>query len=174
MREKITKVYPFDELSEEAKEKAIDLLSDINVDYDWWECLCEEAKEIGLVITEFNLCHGHSIKGHFTEDAVDVANMIIKNHGKTCETYQDARDFFYNYAKEQVKFDFSESTTKDDYTDFEETEVCQDLVDEFCQTVLEDYRIILQEEYEYLTSEEAIIECIKANDYEFTEEGLLS
>ena len=34
-------------------------------------------------------------------------------------------------------------------------------------------RIILQKEYEYQTSEEAIIETIKANDCEFTEDGKL-
>jgi predicted transcriptional regulator len=30
---------------------------------------------------------------------------------------------------------------------------------------------MLQKEYEYLTSEEAIIETIEANEYEFTEKG---
>ena len=32
-----TVVYDFDELSDEAKQKAINNLSDINVDYGWWE-----------------------------------------------------------------------------------------------------------------------------------------
>ena len=32
-----TKVYKFNELSDTAKENAIDRLRNINVDYDWWE-----------------------------------------------------------------------------------------------------------------------------------------
>jgi len=32
---------------------------------------------------------------------------------------------------------------------------------------------MLQKEYEYETSEEAIVETIKANEYEFTEDGNL-
>ena len=42
---------------------------------------------------------------------------------------------------------------------------------EFRRSILEDYRIILQTEFEYLTSEEAIVEIIEANEYEFTADG---
>ena len=35
MRIRETKVYPFDELSEDVKEKAIEKLYDINVDHEW-------------------------------------------------------------------------------------------------------------------------------------------
>ena len=50
---------------------------------------------------------------------------------------------------------------------------CDILDDEFRVSILEDYRIMLQKQYEYLCSEEAIIETIEANDYEFTEDGKL-
>ena len=33
---------------------------------------------------------------------------------------------------------------------------------------------MLRNEYEYLTSEEAVIESIRANEYEFTEDGKLA
>jgi len=49
----------------------------------------------------------------------------------------------------------------------------EDIDAEFLRSLCEDYRIMLQNEYEYLTSEEAIIETIIANEYEFTEEGEL-
>ena len=37
----------------------------------------------------------------------------------------------------------------------------------------EGYRVMLASEYDYLSSEEAIIETIEANDYDFTAEGKL-
>jgi len=37
----------------------------------------------------------------------------------------------------------------------------------------EEYLSLLRQEYEYLTSKDAIVETIQANDYEFTEEGKL-
>ena len=48
-------LYQFSELSDEAKEKAISNLSDINVDFDWWTNTYEDAARIGLKITSFDL-----------------------------------------------------------------------------------------------------------------------
>ena len=95
MREdvKITKVYRFDELTEEAKEKAIEKLWDINVDYEWWDCVFEDAKTIGLEITEFDIDRGSYCKGKWIEDAEDAARLILENHGEVCETYKDAINF---------------------------------------------------------------------------------
>ena len=59
------------------------------------------------------------------------------------------------------------------YAEYGDPEDLEDLNKEFLRSLCEDYRIILQKEYEYLTSEEAIIETIEVNEYEFTEEGEL-
>ena len=48
-----------------------------------------------------------------------------------------------------------------------------EMSEEFLKSLLEDYRIILENEYEYLTSKEAILETIEANDYEFTADGTI-
>ncbi len=55
MKEVTIKLYEFDELSERAQEEAIEKLSDINVDYDWWKYVYEDAERIGLKINEFDL-----------------------------------------------------------------------------------------------------------------------
>lgn len=151
-----TKVYPFDELSEDAKEKAIENLASINVDYDWWECTLEDAKNIGIKITELELDRGSYCRGT-VDDAIDTARAILKEHGNTCETWQTAKDFHDAVAKSE-----------------EDTEDYESLCEEFTYSILEDYRIILQKEYEYLMSEAAIIETIKINEYEFTENGQLA
>jgi hypothetical protein len=48
-----------------------------------------------------------------------------------------------------------------------------DVERDFQKALLEDYLVILRKEYEYLTSEEAIKETIKANDWRFSAGGKL-
>ena len=43
-------VYSFDELGEDAQEKAIENLYDLNIDYDWWEFVFEDADETSEVL----------------------------------------------------------------------------------------------------------------------------
>ena len=57
--------YSFNELSEEAQQKAIENLSDINVNFDWWNFTYEDAKNIGLKITSFDLDRRRHAKGQF-------------------------------------------------------------------------------------------------------------
>ena len=164
MRTIRTKLYKFSELSKEAQEKAIENLSSINVDYEWWEFTLEDAKNVGLEITEFYIDRG--CKGLFIDSAEVTANKIIEQHGAVCKTYQTAKYFLEEYNKAKAKFE--EENEGFYFSDEEESE---ELAEEFLKSLLEDYRIMLRNEYEYLTTEEAIKETIEANDYEFTREG---
>jgi hypothetical protein len=148
-----TKVYLFDELSDEAKEKAIEGLADINIDHEWWDCTYEDAANVGIKLTEFDIGRGNYCRGEFIDSAEDVAAEIIKGHGESCETHKTATEFLNHITEDENER--------------------AELNNEFAYSILEDYRIILQKEYEYLTSEDMIIETIKANEYEFTEDGKL-
>lgn len=86
-------LYKFDELSEEAKQNAINKLCDVNVDFDWWQFTYNNAKNIGLKITSFGLDRNRHANGEFLKDATYCANKIIQEHGQTCNTYQTAKDF---------------------------------------------------------------------------------
>lgn len=165
-----TKVYKFEELNEEAQEKAIEKLYDINVDYDWWDGVYMDAERIGLKLTGFNIDRGYC-HGEWIEDPVTVANKIIEEHGPDCETYKDADNFLteYNNIVENAEKDDDEIFL-DEYGVEDELE---ELEDEFLNTLLEDYRIMLSKEYDYLTGAEAIKETISANDYDFLENGEL-
>lgn len=163
-------LYKFDELSDDAKDKAVERLYDINVDYDWWQWTYDDAEEIGLKLTGFDLDRGSYCKGEFINTAENVAQKIIENHGDTCETYKDAQNYLRDLEiaiaknlEENADCDYPE-----DYLDTEEID------DEFLRNLLEDYRISLQKEWDYLTSREAIIETIESNDYEFDEDGNLA
>ena len=56
------KLYTFSELSEDAKQKEIGSLYDINLDDDWWDNAYEDAKSIGVDIDSFDT-DNHSING---------------------------------------------------------------------------------------------------------------
>lgn len=164
-----TEVFPFDELSDEVKQTVIEKLFDINVNYDWWESIFEDAKTVSIKITGFDIDRGSYCHGDIG-DAEETAELIIKNHGKDCKTWNTANEFIAVY--EQGKKDFENSDDYDpDYEEFSESDYCDEVIAEFKRFILEDYRIILQGEYEHMTGEEAIIETIEANEYEFTEDG---
>lgn len=151
-------VFSFDELDEDARQNALEKLWDINVDHEWWNFTFEDARNIGLKITEFDLDRNRYAKGEFIDPAPEVAEKILSDHGKDCETYKTAKAFLDTIKEEYPNNDY-------DYDEIIEKD--------FLYSLLEDYSIMLQKEYEYLTSEEAIIETIKANDYQFDKEGNL-
>lgn len=171
MKQVTISLYSFDELNEDAKQKAIEKLYNINVDLDWWESTYEDAVNIGLKIKEFDIDRASFVRGEFINSANFTANAIMKEHGKDCETYKTASTFIQagedivTNAKEQGKDGDEEYWFEDEIEEIEE---------EFLKSLCEDYRIILQKEYEYLTGKEAIIETIQANEYNFTSDGILS
>lgn len=148
-------VYKFSELSDEGKEKALERYSNINVDDPfWYECIVEDTRDVGVEIEEFDLYHG-TIKCRFTDAVELVAGKILAEHGKDSETYKTADGFLADFKK------------------LSESEKGDDLCNEFRRSLSEDYRLILQRSYDYLTSREAIIETLEANEYDFTAEGVI-
>ena len=167
-----TKVYPFDELSETAKEKAIEQLADINVNYNWWEFTYEDAAQVGIELVGFDIGRGSYCEGKFIEDAEDVAKKIVDQHGVYCPTRETATAFLVEVDTKQKEFENAEDYDPE-YTEFYKSPEHEEIESEFLHDILENYRIMLQHEYEYMTSEEAIIETINANECEFTENGKL-
>ena len=183
-----TEVYKFKELSEEAKQKAIEKLYDINVDYEWWEnddYLNEIAKEdYGIVINMSDICfeldrgnylyfetYNHGNKENYEPGIyINDHKKFFKKAGLKLNLKND--DYFisighthgegsygFNYISESMDCELSRE-------DFSLLEAC---LKEFIDFIL----ISLKENYEYLLSEKAIIETIEANDYEFTIDGKL-
>ena len=163
-----TKAYKFDELSPEAQEKAIEKLWDCNVEFgDWWNYTYEDAENVGLKITDFDLDY-HTIHGEFTDSADYTASKIMENHGMTCETYLTARGYI------QERDQFLKTAERDEYGELATYKLEHELEDiekDFLSSLLEDYRMMLNKEYDYLTGREAIIETIQENEWEFTENG---
>ena len=169
MRIKSYKVYKFDELTEEGQAKALQNLYDVNVDYDWWDGVYENASEAGLKITGFDIGRSSLCDIEYTDDACFTAHKIVDNHGEMCETHKYATAFL---AERDGIVAAAERDNGGELVDEHALDEKLDEVEaEFLKTLSEDYRIMLQKEYEYLTGEEAIKDAIEANEYDFTEAG---
>ena len=171
---KTINVYSINELSEDVQTKVINKMSDINVsDSYWYEILKEGAKEIGLVISTFDIDRRY-IKGVFKETAFETACKIKKEHGENCDTYKTAANYLTNYDLEFKQF---EDVNKKGYCSEDKEEQFDQWLDEFDQSflkeLLQDYLKIFKDEYEYLISKECIKESIIANEYFFTEDGTM-
>lgn len=166
MRTVRTKVYSFNELSKNAQQTAINNMSDINVNHDWWTSTYEDAENIGLKITSFGLERNRHANGEFIISANDTAKRILEEHGENCETYNTASTFLNTIS--EIENNYAGGTDEDEYSIETETEGAES---DFLNSILEDYSILLQNESEYLQSDEAIKETILANDYEFTKDG---
>jgi len=169
-----TDVYQFQELSEEAKQKALEQMYDINVHYNWWHFVYEDAEEIGLILSTFDLGRSRDIDGSFKWSAEECAELITKNHGKDCETYKTAASYLIERGELVTKYSNGVDTDKvSEGNEYDFDCECDDLDNDFLYSLLQDYFSLLNNEYDYLTSEEAIIESIEANEYEFTKDGKL-
>lgn len=168
MKTKRIKIYSFDELSAEAQQKAINGHSSINVDFDWWESIYEDAKNIGLKITGFDLDRNRHASGEFILSACEVSQNIFNNHGENCSTFLTAQNFINAW---QPLFNNYMDENSEDYESNELENEMQEAEDRFLNSLLEDYSIILQNECEYLQSDEVIKETLIANEYEFLKSG---
>lgn len=181
MREITVKVYAFAELSEAAKERALNAFRCINVEFDWWDgaydTICTAGKllglEIGQIYFDADLYCIFNADYEYVRGAVKVIRdefpQDTKLHGIAKDLQALQKRHFYSLSCAVTKgrsmnyyrcFRFGE-----DY----ECEDLGDIIDDFAHWA----RILLRDEYEYLTSDKAIQEAIEANEYEFTEEGKL-
>ena len=165
MRTKEINVYTFDELSDRAKERAMNWLLDTI--YDWWESTYEDAANVGLKLTGFDIDRGNYCSGEYITSAEDTATRIVKEHGESRETYKTASAYLASLATLNAK---EVTEDNEDELDEEREELDQELLKE----LLEDYLVILRKDYGYQTSEEAARETCEANEYEFDENGKIA
>ena len=194
MRTEEINIYQFSELSESAKQNALTKLADINVGFDWWEFIIEDAKNVGIEITSFDLYHRDiEVKDLDIEYS---CKEILKAHGENCGTYKVAALALKNHSvaewrKERIEYFLQKlkDANPDFFEEWPEKEIerynlwdsilddvvkqIKELETEFTEDIEHVYLRYLENEYEYLTSKESIIETIEANKYEFTANGEL-
>ncbi len=187
-----TIIYSFDELSAQAREKAVEHFQEYNsyLDYDWHGDTIDDFKTILELIGYYDItCYFSGF--HSQGDGACFSARFERN--KRClekvKSYCPKEEEILNIV-EQIQ---SEIPLREKY----EIKHSGHYYHEYCTNVYYlgdnnkaeqlDERFLelsrklmgilyesLNDEYDYLNSSESIIEHIKANDYEFTEDGTLN
>ena len=191
-----TKVYKLKELSDDAKQTALDKLRESCQDYEWWDYIFEDAKEIGKLIgitIDDIYFSGFSSKGdgacfdgsyEYNKGSVQAVKQHAPQdeelHRIVSELAAHQRKRLYQ-IRASVKHSghYSHRFCTDFSVDFEsyfgggdsyDSEVEADVIE-----LLRDYMHWiykrLEAENDYMMSDEAIKETIDANEYEFTIDG---
>ena len=196
---KTINLYQYSELSEKAKEKVLSDLHNINTDYDWYDFIfddfMEKCENLGITVKysdiEFSGFWSQGDGACFTTNFIDIRKIIevlkiefrndfLKNlfidYFDTYKIIKLSNYYSHEYTvavhyEDEFNYNHGGSYKRiADYLESKGEEIenkLESLKNQLCSKLYSD----LQEEYEYLTSEEAIIETIEANEYEFTEEG---
>lgn len=191
------KLYKFNELSESAKQKAIESLYNINTGYEWYKYTTEAFKEnkdfFDITNTYFS---GFSSQGdgamfEYSGINTDFVNKIIDSLSlpnwkkKVLKHYiyvsGDGKQRGHYYHENSCSHNINiESNNGAQYyrniellIDSVSSTIEDAIIEKYKELAKELYRT-LEKEYDYLTSEEAIIETIEVNDYEFTQDGILN
>lgn len=158
--------YSFDELSDKAKEKARQWMRRcVGDDYGWADFVTEDAENVGLKITGWNLDRGASCGLEFTETAERVSELILEGHGEGCDTRKAASDYRMAMNMLRTKVESGNMNEED------ERDADSQAKAEFKNALEACYLQMLRDEWEHRMSDEAIDADIEASDYLFTAEG---
>lgn len=194
---KETMVYDYNELSDEAKRHALETLHNINIHDQWFDFVFDDVKAIaelmGIDIDNIYFSgfwskgNGACFEGHYeyrrgsVQDVQQYApqdkelHRIVKELAelqKVCfyqarAAIKHSGHYYHQYCTD-ISLDYESHDSGKDHYPGEHVE--ETIIGTLRDFMLWIYRH-LEKNYEDLTSEESIIETIKANEYEFTEAG---
>ena len=155
------KVYKFDELDKQTKEKVIENYRYINVDNTfWYDWIKEDFIRLGLEIQGFDIGSGNAVK-IYIDNLEETSKSILHEFGDSVAIKQTAKNYINEYEKIQANF-------KEDQDIEREVEL---LDEQYEKEYSEDILSYLRSNYDWETSDEAVINTIEANEYDFTTEG---
>jgi hypothetical protein len=194
------KVYEFNELSALGKEQAIEKFRENNLDYKWWDCTYEDVKEIGALMgieisniyfsgfysqgdgACFEGCYNHRLGS--TKDLIKYAPMNSEVHEMSRALSIIQKPYFYqlsaavthsgqyyheNCANISVMGEWEQGEYGYDEA-FKDTEIAiTEVLRDFMKWIYK----ALESDYDYLQSDGAIKETLIANEYKFTEDGVI-
>lgn len=180
-------LYTFAELSDDAQQHAIEKLWGINTDFDWWQFTIDTIQKAGdcmgiaCTVSDFDLdreayvglCGGYSyrknwraaLRAEFGGDSLPELDRI----GARLQATQKCM-FWTGYATLESGRYGTRYSADADYGSQNDVDYLIDALRDFEHWAL----TLLRREYDYLTSEDAIIKAIEANEYEFDEAGDLA
>lgn len=186
MKTKTYTTYKFNELPAEAKAKVLKNNHDINTEENWYEYYFDEVHErledLGYnnVDISFSGFWSQGDGASFTAD-IDLIKWL-KEH-KRLSYYKklikdiDSENIYGNIKRIDNYYSHYNTCNTSIYGSYLTDEKFK-LVDQLMEEIESERRQLckeiykqLEKAYDYLTSEEAIIETLEANDYDFTLDG---
>ena len=189
-----TKVYSFEELSDDAKETAMQDFRESNLDYDWSEYTIEDTKEVGKIIGIdvdkvyfsgfWSQGDGACFEGSYCYSKDSVSKILeyapkdTELHRITLELSKIQRKNFYQL---QAYVKHSGFYYHEKYTDIQvvsqneamggaNDEAYYEIKELLCSFMQWIYKR-LEETYDCLQADEQIAETIVCNEYDFLETG---
>ncbi len=167
-------IYKLSELPEDAKQKALESLYDINVNYDDWnepvkEDLIEDLKKIGI---EFDKVYYDLDRrywyAYLDKPKIINSSLFLKSAGIDLRT-KEAKETIEHILIDTKHYGGGQAKNiiLGGHTEIDEK------LEALFNDKIEDFLTDSEKNYEYLTSEKFIIETIECNDYDFTEDGKL-
>ena len=185
-----TTVYEYNELSDEAKQTALEKQYNINIDgYNWWDSDFCDFKEIaaliGITVKDIyfsGFCSqgdGACFTGNYEykkgalKSVKEYAPLDAELHEIALNLQNLQRKYFYQLSAnvEHHGHYYHELCTRiqvykdGDYVNDE----AENGITEFLRNFMQWIYLQLNKQYDYLTLEEAIVETL--NEYQFTEDG---
>lgn len=179
MKTKTINLYNFDELTKEQQKKAIDNLRNINTDGDYWfEDIIREWKEKltrqGFLSPEIyfsGFCSqgdGASFKAEVDIEKFLKGRRMATKYKEAITNYQEGESSAEITTSGRYCHEYT--MTIDGYNTPDELDSL--ILDHAREQARKIYKE-LEKEYFYLSSDESIIDTIKANEYTFNEQGMI-
>ena len=190
-------VYQFDELSDEAKEKAREWYRNGSFNYEWWDFLYddfkERAKEVGFDVTNiyfrgfWSQGDGAMFEYDYMRDKLRlefinqlglsamrkdwlINNTMTSGRGKHRGLYYHEKSCDHDIYWEVDNGDLAYGTLFYSWLESFDSDFVDFVTDKYEDLCHELYKS-LEKEYEYLNSDEAVDESLIVNEYEFDEDG---
>jgi len=197
MRTIETKLFSFNELSEEAKENAIENQrnNEHYLDYEWWDFVYEDfhqkIKDRGFDITNIYfrgfwsqgdgaMFEYDGLDSKLLDEAVDslklpewkkavLKNGYISGKGRQSGHYCHEKSCSHNiYVESDNGMQYYDNI--ESLFDKHHTDI-EDYIEEVYVDLCQELYSVLEKEYEWLMSDESISDHLIANEYEFEEDG---
>lgn len=177
--------YHFDELSEKAKEEALEANRDINTFYDWYDCVYDDATTVfgflGFTFPDkkqpfyfsgfWSQGDGACIARAYFESAKVNVQALIDYAPVDARLFEIAERFKDVHGSAQIRHSghyYHEHGTVIHDSEALDDDALLDLCADLCKWLYKQ----LERTYDDLTSDEAIAETLTANEYEFLESGV--
>jgi hypothetical protein len=186
-----TTVYQFDELNEDAKEKAREWWREGGMDYEWYDAVYEDAKAIGeLMGIEIDKIYFSGFSSQGDGACFEGSYAYAKSSVKAVIEYAPQDSELHRIVKALAaiqKLNFYQLTATVKHSGHYYHEFCTNIDaqradDSFATEGLDELKELLRDfmhwiyrqletEYDYLNSDEQVDETIRINEYTFTEDG---